>query len=173
MRKAERASGREVYASHEWTRSRSKTVPPVWPASAITPTCLVRSVLTPSRHTQEAWLPRGRAVSFFLSRSLSLWLAITLPTSNRLPRTRKDQVAGRTTILQTSSRFSHILDLSARTSMHDLLTTRLAPRSPAGRGARPPCVCRGSTWLHQVEPRSLLVYKKSSARFHHNHPNDG
>src|SRR5215208_5222473 len=117
MRKAERGSGREIYASHEWTRNRSKTVSLVWPASAVTPTYLVRSVLTPSRHTQEAWLPRWRAVSHFPSLSLSLWLDIALPTSNRLPRTRKDPVAGRTTILHTGSRFSHILDLSARTTM--------------------------------------------------------
>src|SRR5215216_7358211 len=115
MRKAERGSGREVYASHEWTKNRSKTksktVSLVWSASAVTPTCLVQPVPTPSRHTQEAWLPRWLAASLFPPRSLSLWLAITLPTSNRLSRTREDPVAGRTTILQTSSRFSHILDL--------------------------------------------------------------
>src|SRR5215208_7070636 len=96
MRKAERASGRKVYASHEWTKNRSKTksksVSLVWSASAVTPTCLVRSVSTPSRHTQEAWLPRWRAVSLFPSLSLSLWLAITLPTSNRLPQKEPESI---------------------------------------------------------------------------------
>src|SRR5829696_8213868 len=94
MRKAERGSGREVYASHEWTRNRDKTVSLVWPASAVTPTCLVQPVLTPSRHTQKAELPQWLAASLFPPRSLSLWLAITLPTSNRLSRTREDPVAG-------------------------------------------------------------------------------
>src|SRR5215208_1534151 len=161
MRKAERGSGREIYASHEWTRNRSKTVSLVWPASAVTPTYLVRSVLTPSRHTQEAWLPRWRAVSLFPSLSLSLWLAITLPTSNRLPRTRKDPVAG--------------APLSCKRPVDFLIswTYRLAPRSAADRGSsttlRLPWIHFGFIGLSH----GLFLFTRRAARSHHNHPNDG
>src|SRR5215213_9296824 len=135
MRKAERGSGRGVYAPHERTGNGSKTVPLVWPASAVTPACLLRPVLTASRHTQEAWLPRWRAVSLFPSRSLSLWLAIAPPTSNRLPRTRKDPVAGAPLSCKRPVDFLISWTYRLAPRCHDFATTRLAPRSAADRGS--------------------------------------
>src|SRR5215213_4869147 len=159
MRKAERASGRKVYASHEWTKNRSKTksktVSLVWSASAVTPTCLVRSVPTPSRHTQEAWLPRWRAVSLFPSLFLSLWLAITLPTSNRLPRTRKDPVAGAPLSCKRPVDFLISWTYRLAPRCHDFATTRLASRSPADPlSPSPPAPPPGSSFplLAQMPP---------------------